>query len=211
MNFEFRRNAEFQIRSTKHIERKLHIFNVVHVVRHVNMLRQHLLLINFFVLFGLHVKAVEFIRHERFRETFRREVHRRKSHRAMAIETEAAHFLFCKNNRFAFHRGDCRIFVQTNQLIIRRKRRRHNLVTPIRALEELELSLVNDPEAALFFHHEIIHFHGAKIFSNIVLDHEHSLCKAHLSRHINISRSNCSRLLEHERIFRQSININHGF
>ena len=175
------------------------------------MLRQHLLLINFFVFFGLHVKAVEFIRHERFRETFRREVHRRKSHRAMAIETEAAHFLFCKNNRFAFHRGNCRIFVQTNQLVICRERRRHDLIAPVRAFEELEFRLVNDPEAAFFFHHEIVHFHGAKIFCNIVLDHEHGLGKAHLSRHIDISRSNRSRLLKHKRIFRQSININHDF
>ena len=129
----------------------------------------------------------------------------------MAIQAQTTHFLLCKNNRLAFHRGNRRIFVQTNQLVICRERRCHDLVAPVRTLEELELRLVNDPKAALFFHHEIVHFHGAKIFCNIVLDHEHSLCKAHLSRNINISRSYCSRLLEHKRIFRQSININHGF
>ena len=161
------------------------------------MLRQHLLLINFLVFFGLHVKAVEIIRHERFRKTFRREIHRRKTHRAMAIEAQAAHFLLGKDNRLPFNRRNCSIFIKANQLVIGRKRCCHNFVTPIRTLEELELGLVNDPKATLFLHAKVVHFHGAKIFSNIVLNHEHGLRKTHFSRHIYISRSNRSRLLKH--------------
>ena len=209
MYFQSRRNAEFQIGSAEHVQCELHVLDVVHVMRHVDMLRQNLLPVDFLVFLGLHVEPVKVIGNERFREPFRREVHRRKPHRTMPVHAEATHLLFGEDDRVAFDSRDGRILVESNQLVIRRERRGHHLVAPVRPAQELELRLVNDPEAALFLHHEVVHLDGSEIFGYVVLNHEYSLGKSHLSGYVNISRGDCPRLLENKRVFRQSVDIDH--